>query len=152
MSANAYSRSRRPRNLATEKPGCAHCRNLGLPFDHWLRASIDPDSPVTCPVLLATECRNCHALGHTASRCPSRSGFRVNASQELARDACRPLARVNTCRDACRPTYYCHSTPAAPLPETTSTRIMFGGRSWVDIHYEAEEAEEAAAAAAGACI
>jgi hypothetical protein len=29
---------------------------------------------------------------------------------------------------------------------------MFEGRSWVDIHYEAEEAEEAAAAAAGACI
>jgi hypothetical protein len=135
MSANAYSRSRRPRNPATEKPGCAHCRNLGLPFDHWLRASIDPDSPVTCPVLLATECRNCRQLGHTASRCPSRS-----------------LARVNTCRDACRPTYYCHSTPDEPVPETTSTRIMFGGRSWVDIHYEAEEAEEAAAAAAGACI
>ena len=38
-------------------------------------------------------------------------------------------------------------------PVETSTRIMFGGRSWVDIHYEAEEAEEAAAAAAaGACI
>ena len=144
MSANAYSRSRRPRNPATEKPGCAHCRNLGLPFDHWLRESMDPNSAITCPVLLTTECRNCHALGHTASRCPSRSGFRVNASQELA--------RVNTSRDACRPTYYCHSTPAAPLPETTSTRIMFEGRSWVDIHYEAEEAEEAAAAAAGACI
>jgi len=135
MSANAYSRSRRPRNPATEKPGCAHCRNLGLPFDHWLRASIDPNSAITCPVLLTTECRNCHALGHTASRCPSR---------EFAR-------RESTCMTS----RFFADVPShahAPVETSTSTRIMFGGRSWVDIHYEAEEAEEAAAAAAAACL
>ena len=139
MSTNAYSRSRRPRNPATEKPGCAHCRNLGLPFDHWLRESMDPNSAITCPVLLTTECRNCHALGHTASRCPSR-----NASQEFARR--EPTSRLTS-------RFVASYVPIpAPSPETTSTRIMFGGRSWVDIQYEEEEEMEAAAAAAGACI
>ena len=52
------------------KPVCVHCRNLGLPFDHWLRSSVDANSQVVCPILLNTECRYCHQFGHTVGRCP----------------------------------------------------------------------------------
>lgn len=51
---------------------CVHCRNLGLNYNHWLRESPEPNSPVVCPVLLATECRYCHAVGHTVSSCPAK--------------------------------------------------------------------------------
>lgn len=50
-------------------PSCSHCRNLGLKFDHWLRENASYDSAIVCPVLLKTECRYCHKLGHNISKC-----------------------------------------------------------------------------------
>jgi len=50
-------------------PSCPHCRNLGLKNDHWLRKNSSPDSAIVCPVLLKTECRYCHQLGHNISKC-----------------------------------------------------------------------------------
>ena len=72
--------SRKPSSSVS--PVCVHCRNLGLSFDHWLRKSPEPDSPVVCPVLLKTECRYCHELGHTVGGCPAkkRSMARQNSS------------------------------------------------------------------------
>jgi hypothetical protein len=74
--------SRKPASSGSVTPVCVHCRNLGLEFDHWLRKSPEPDSPVVCPVLLATECRYCHELGHTVGGCPAkkRSMARQNSS------------------------------------------------------------------------
>jgi hypothetical protein len=57
---------------ATDKkvvPSCPHCKNLGLKNDHWLRANSSHDSAIVCPVLLKTECRYCHQLGHSVSKC-----------------------------------------------------------------------------------
>jgi len=57
-------------------PNCPHCVNVNkftgsnLPTNHWLRQSPNPASAVVCPVLLKTECRYCHKLGHTKSACP----------------------------------------------------------------------------------
>lgn len=62
--------TRKPTGISS--PVCVHCRNLGLKFDHWLRQSPEPDSPVVCPVLLKTECRYCHELGHTVGSCPAK--------------------------------------------------------------------------------
>jgi len=50
-------------------PQCAHCVNLGLKSDHWLRESSDPRSKVVCSVLLKTECPYCKKKGHTESYC-----------------------------------------------------------------------------------
>ena len=50
-------------------PKCAHCVNLGLKADHWLRESSDPRSKVVCSVLLKTECPYCNKKGHTESYC-----------------------------------------------------------------------------------
>lgn len=58
---------------------CAHCFNLGKPIEvyqsHYIRASPEPNSPVVCPELLATQCRNCLLMGHTVSRCPRARSF-----------------------------------------------------------------------------
>lgn len=56
-------------NQRSNKPSCPHCRNLGLKNDHWLRESADPESPLMCPVLLNTECKYCHEMGHNVSKC-----------------------------------------------------------------------------------
>ena len=69
------------RQSLSTNPVCVHCRNIGLPFDHWLRATVEPNSPVVCPVLLKTECRYCHEFGHTVGRCPKtmKDGMEQNA-------------------------------------------------------------------------
>ena len=63
---------------APSKPFCTHCSNLNrsassgsalYPTDHWIRESRDPNSALTCPVLLATVCAFCRETGHTKSRC-----------------------------------------------------------------------------------
>jgi len=61
-----------PSVVAATRPVCVHCRNLGFKYDHWLRESPEPNSPVVCPVLLATECRYCHKVGHTVGSCPAK--------------------------------------------------------------------------------
>ena len=71
--ANNSSHTRSTASAYVPKPVCPHCRNLGLPHDHWLRESADPNSRIVCAVLLKTECRYCHEFGHTVSRCPNRS-------------------------------------------------------------------------------
>jgi hypothetical protein len=56
-------------NQRSNRPSCPHCRNLGLKNDHWLRESADPASQLMCPVLLNTECKYCHEMGHNVSKC-----------------------------------------------------------------------------------
>ena len=53
----------------SNKPNCPHCQNLGLDSKHWLRKNADAGSEITCPVLLATECKYCHKTGHNVSKC-----------------------------------------------------------------------------------
>jgi hypothetical protein len=65
MSRNTKTKSSKTKVI----PSCSHCRNLGLKFDHWLRQNSSHDSPILCPILLKTECRYCHQLGHNVSKC-----------------------------------------------------------------------------------
>jgi hypothetical protein len=63
------------RNEKTKRrivPYCAHCKNIGFPFNtHFLRESVDPNSPIVCPILLNSQCTFCKTKGHTKSKCPS---------------------------------------------------------------------------------
>jgi hypothetical protein len=77
---------------ASSSPVCVHCRNLGLEFDHWLRESPEPDSPVVCKVLLATECRYCHAFGHTVGSCPAKKRSTMRNIGALAPALSAPLS------------------------------------------------------------
>ena len=68
---------------------CPHCSNLNkynetvLPTNHFLRETPSPDSKLTCPVLLATECRYCKGFGHTVSRCPLAASENKRRENEL---------------------------------------------------------------------
>lgn len=52
---------------------CKVCHDSGKPESeyrsHSTRETRDPNSRVTCPVLLAIECRFCHGAGHTVKYC-----------------------------------------------------------------------------------
>jgi hypothetical protein len=52
---------------------------------HFVRRTTDPNSEVICPTLLATECRYCHGLGHTLSRCPIRENNNRRREEETRR-------------------------------------------------------------------
>ena len=55
------------------KPLCKVCQDAGKPENiytsHYTRESADPKSKVTCPTLLALECRYCFKKGHTVKYC-----------------------------------------------------------------------------------
>ena len=55
------------------KMSCKFCKDAGKSeneyTNHFLRESKDPNSRITCPTLLAIECRYCFKKGHTVSKC-----------------------------------------------------------------------------------
>jgi len=52
------------------KPFCKVCFDAGkTDTNHFVRSSPDPKSNVTCPTLLALECRYCAQVGHTVKYC-----------------------------------------------------------------------------------
>jgi hypothetical protein len=55
------------------KKSCKFCKDAGKSeeeyMSHFLRESKDPKSRITCPTLLAIECRYCFKKGHTVSKC-----------------------------------------------------------------------------------
>jgi thioredoxin-related protein len=73
-------------NQRSNKPSCPHCRNLGLKNDHWLRESADPASQLMCPVLLNTECKYCHEMGHNVSKC-ARLGKKMSMATAATTDS-----------------------------------------------------------------
>lgn len=60
----------------SNKPFCKVCFDAGKTeseyTSHYVRKTPDPNSELLCPVLKATECRYCHQMGHTISRCAVR--------------------------------------------------------------------------------
>lgn len=56
------------------KPFCKVCHDAGKPesvyTSHFVRSDTGPNSKVTCPTLLAQECRYCCKTGHTVKFCP----------------------------------------------------------------------------------
>ncbi len=65
-------RSSRTENKAVTK-NCKFCKDAGKSVEeytsHFIRATMDPNSRIVCPTLLAIECRFCFQLGHTVSKC-----------------------------------------------------------------------------------
>ena len=68
---NNTSGSKRP----VYKSFCKVCQDAGKPestyTSHNVRQTQDKNSPVTCPTLLAQECRVCYKKGHSSKYCPS---------------------------------------------------------------------------------
>lgn len=68
--------SRNNNSIVSVKPFCKVCFDAKKPesvyTSHFVRKTKDPNSEPTCPIVMATECRYCHKLGHTISRCVLR--------------------------------------------------------------------------------
>ena len=62
------------KNTVSEQKYCKVCQDAGKSEaefrSHFTRESRDPNSKVTCPILLALECRYCYKNGHTVKYCP----------------------------------------------------------------------------------
>lgn len=91
MSRNNNNNNKNTRTTkSVSKPFCKICFDACKPeseyTSHYIRKTTDPNSAITCPILLATECRYCHQMGHTISRCTLRE------QNNRARDAPRPVA------------------------------------------------------------
>ena len=74
-------------------PSCPHCKNLGLKNDHWLRKNSSPDSDIVCPVLLKTECRYCHQLGHNISKCQKKKKNEKSIQVEINKTSYASIAK-----------------------------------------------------------
>ena len=88
------------KNNASEKKYCKVCQDAGKPesefYSHFTRESRDPTSKVTCPLLLALECRYCFKSGHTVKYCPSikakdKQNRREEYSYEKSKKASNPI-------------------------------------------------------------
>jgi len=59
-------------NNNNKKPFCKVCADAGkTDTAHFVRLNASPDAPVTCPTLLALQCRYCDKSGHTVKYCPT---------------------------------------------------------------------------------
>ena len=85
MSRN-YKNNNQSNNNKSVKPFCKVCQDAGKTeaeyTSHFVRRTTDPNSEVICPTLLATECRYCHGLGHTLTRCPIRENNNRRREEE----------------------------------------------------------------------
>lgn len=72
----------------SNKPFCKVCFDAGKTeseyTSHYVRKTTDPNSELLCPVLKATECRYCHQMGHTISRCAVREQNNSRRRQDVA--------------------------------------------------------------------
>lgn len=68
------------------KSFCKVCQDAGKPesvyTNHNVRQSQDKNSPVTCPTLLAQECRNCFKKGHSSKYCPQQQSHQQQQGQQ----------------------------------------------------------------------
>lgn len=70
MSQVANKMSNNNSNQYAKKPFCKVCFDAGkADTAHFIRKTPDPKSQVTCPTLLALECRYCFQHGHTVKYC-----------------------------------------------------------------------------------
>jgi hypothetical protein len=70
---NYYNNNNSNRNSnSRHKPFCKVCFDAGkTDTAHFIRSSPDKNSIITCPTLLATQCRYCAQTGHTVKYCPT---------------------------------------------------------------------------------
>jgi hypothetical protein len=57
---------------------CAFCKSIGKSdTNHYIHKTKNPNSMITCPVLLMRVCLNCPGRNHTVDRCPKMNTVQV---------------------------------------------------------------------------
>lgn len=75
-----------------KKPFCKVCADAGkTDTAHFVRLNASPDAPVTCPTLLALECRYCYKSGHTVKYCPTLKKNNKDNERAIRRTATVPV-------------------------------------------------------------
>jgi hypothetical protein len=71
---NTQYKNNGSKQAVANKYFCKVCQDAGKPesiyTSHNVRQTQDKSAPVTCPTLLAQECRYCHKQGHSIKYCP----------------------------------------------------------------------------------
>jgi hypothetical protein len=104
--------SRNNKQQPVKKPFCKVCQDAGKSeseyTSHYVRSLPDRmgKTKVTCPTLLATECRYCYELGHTTKFCP------VIAANKKAEERAFRLADLKQAEDKKKAVKTVEKTPA----------------------------------------
>lgn len=127
MSYNNNNNNKKFTNTGSNRPVyksfCKVCQDAGKSeteyTNHNVRQTQDKNSPVTCPTLLAQECRNCFKKGHSSKYCPLTQGQQQSHQQQQSyaeRPFQRPSERYNS---AARPSYQSQSqSQSRPIYKT----------------------------------
>lgn len=124
MSRNNNTKNTNTKNTkSVSKPFCKICFDAGKPesqyTSHYIRKTTDPNSAITCPILLATECRYCHQMGHTISRCTLREqNNRARDAPAQAPEQAPRQVQASSTRPAPRP-----AAVAAPVARQSNSRF-----------------------------
>ena len=77
------------------KPFCKVCFDANKPesqyTSHFVRKTKDLNSEILCPIILATECKYCHKLGHTISKCSLREKNNARHAHAMQAPVQRPM-------------------------------------------------------------
>ena len=91
MSAKKISNN----SASVVKPFCKVCFDANKPesqyTSHFVRKTKDLNSEILCPIILATECRYCHKIGHTISNCSLRAKNNARNAHAVQRPAPAPV-------------------------------------------------------------
>ena len=105
MSKNSSSSSK----SSSSKMYCKVCHDSGkseaVYTSHFIRESVDPNSKVLCPTLLALECRFCFCKGHTVKYC---SALKKRNSERLRNNNKEETTNNNSkiCNDGTREAHF----------------------------------------------
>ena len=105
MSKNSSSSSK----SSSSKMYCKVCHDSGkseaVYTSHFIRESVDPNSKVLCPTLLALECRFCFCKGHTVKYC---STLKKRNSERLRNNNKEETTNNNSkiCNDGTREAHF----------------------------------------------
>ena len=78
---------------------CKVCQDAGkseaIYRSHFIRETRDPNSRVTCPTLLALECRFCFKKGHTVKYCPTlkQKDMKQQVSKSSPKNQTKPVEK-----------------------------------------------------------
>ena len=107
MSALCKQNSNTRKHNSSMKPFCKVCKDFGKPdsvfTSHFVRQTINPNSPVTCPTILNNICQFCGEKGHFISSCPLKKKnlkeeklFLISQKKELEKTNIVPVKVAKT--------------------------------------------------------
>jgi hypothetical protein len=91
--------------MSTNQKFCKVCQDAGKSEaefrSHFIRETRDPNSKITCPTLLAIECRYCYKRGHTLKYCSAFKNKTNKKTEQPTKKTEKPLEKKQTNAFSC---------------------------------------------------